>query len=85
VVNGQSSTVGGTSAVAPLWAGLLARINSELKTPAGLINTRLYANPGAMRDIRTGNNGAYKAQPGWDACTGLGSPDGAQVLAALTP
>ena len=85
VVNGQGQTVGGTSAVAPLWAGLLARINGQLKTPAGLVNTRLYRNPGAMRDITTGNNGAYKARPGWDACTGLGSPDGAQVLAARRP
>jgi kumamolisin len=36
-----------------------------------------------LRDITQGNNGAYSAGPGWDACTGLGSPDGAKVLAAL--
>ncbi|HLY81515.1 MAG TPA: S53 family peptidase, partial [Acidimicrobiales bacterium] len=84
VVNGQTGTVGGTSAVAPLWAGLIARINSDLGAPAGLVAPLLYANPAALHDITSGNNGAYQAGPGWDACTGLGSPDGKLVRQALT-
>jgi kumamolisin len=85
VVNGQTGTVGGTSAVSPLWAGLIARINSAVGAPAGLVNPLLYASPAAMHDITSGNNGAYAAGAGWDACTGLGSPDGALVRQALAP
>ncbi|HEY2462275.1 MAG TPA: S53 family peptidase [Candidatus Acidoferrum sp.] len=75
--------VGGTSAVAPLWAGLVARINQGLAKPAGFLNALLYANPGGFRDITSGTNGDYKAGKGWDACTGLGTPDGTKILAAL--
>src|SRR4051794_27641001 len=81
-VDGQDMVIGGTSAVAPLYAGLLARINARLGRGAGFVNPKLYAH-GALRDITSGNNGAYRAAAGWDACTGLGSPDGAKVLAAL--
>src|SRR4051795_7115719 len=81
-VDGQEMVIGGTSAVAPLYAGLLARINARLGHSAGFVNPKLYAH-GALRDITSGNNGAYRAAAGWDACTGLGSPDGAKVLAAL--
>lgn len=83
LVDGNAIVVGGTSAVAPLYAGLLARVNQQLGKPVGFINARLYANPGAFRDIVTGNNGAFSAGPGWDACTGLGSPDGAAIAKAL--
>ena len=78
--------VGGTSAVAPLWAGLIARINQGLGKPAGFINPLLYAAPAnaTFRDITQGNNGAYKAGAGWDACTGLGTPNGQNLLQALT-
>jgi kumamolisin len=78
--------VGGTSAVAPLWAGLIARINQGLGKPAGFINPLLYAAPAnaTFRDITQGNNGDYKAGTGWDACTGLGSPNGQTLLQALT-
>jgi kumamolisin len=78
--------VGGTSAVAPLWAGLIARINQGLNKPAGFINPLLYAAPAnvVFRDITDGNNGDYKAAAGWDACTGLGSPNGQNLLQALT-
>jgi kumamolisin len=78
--------VGGTSAVAPLWAGLVARLNQALGNPVGFLNPLIYAIPasaGAFHDITTGNNGDYKAKAGWDACTGLGSPHGAKLLAAL--
>jgi kumamolisin len=85
--------VGGTSAVAPLWAGLIARVNQEVGKPVGFINPLLYqAKVGsALRDITVGTNdptggviGAYTANSGWDACTGWGSPDGARLLTALT-
>jgi kumamolisin len=78
-VDGNNSVIGGTSAVAPLWAGLIARINQAKGNPIGYINPQLYKNPTALRDITQGNNGGFSATPGWDACTGLGSPDGKRV------
>jgi kumamolisin len=78
--------VGGTSAVSPLWAGLVARFNQRLETPVGWLNPLLYGPvvaTGSFRDIDAGNNGAYAAAPGWDACTGWGSPIGSKLLAAL--
>jgi kumamolisin len=82
-IDGTNTVIGGTSAVAPLWAGLIARINAANAAPAGFINPYLYASPDALRDITAGNNGAFAASSGWDACTGLGSPNGAQVAAVL--
>ncbi len=84
-VDGQTSTIGGTSAVAPLWAGLIALANAANGQDAGFVNPALYGDPKAFRDITSGNNGAFSAGPGWDACTGLGSPNGAAVIAALAP
>ncbi|MGD0106722.1 MAG: S53 family peptidase [Rhodopila sp.] len=84
-IDGTNTVIGGTSAVAPLWAGLLARINAANGTPVGFINPRLYASPSALNDITQGNNGDFAAAPGWDACTGLGSPNGAQLPAVLGP
>jgi kumamolisin len=81
-VDGGNTVIGGTSAVAPLWAALIARINSTTGKPAGYINPQLYQNPEDLRDITQGNNGDFAAQPGWDACTGLGSPNGG-LLAGL--
>jgi len=85
VVDGQQTVIGGTSAVAPLWAGLLALINQSLGTNVGYINPLLYTGKvePAFHDITSGSNGNYSAGPGWDACTGLGSPDGAALLTAL--
>ena len=80
-VDGSDSVFGGTSAVAPLWAGLIARINGTRTTPVGFINPLLYGNPEACNDIVSGNNGTYAAAKGWDACTGLGSPNGAAIAA----
>jgi kumamolisin len=80
LIDGASAVIGGTSAVAPLWAALIARINAIKGQPVGYINPVLYANPGALRDITQGNNGAFFASVGWDACTGLGSPDGQKVV-----
>jgi kumamolisin len=88
-VDGQEFPIGGTSAVAPLWAGLIALINQKLKRRVGFINPLLYGNAPALRDVTVGNNkvGAdkigYSAAPGWDPCTGLGSPDGLKLLAVL--
>jgi kumamolisin len=81
-VDGKDLIFGGTSAVAPLWAALIARVNAKTGQHAGFVNPKLYAH-GVLRDITQGNNGAYKAGPGWDACTGLGSPNGPAVLQAL--
>ncbi|HTW24793.1 MAG TPA: S53 family peptidase [Candidatus Baltobacteraceae bacterium] len=86
-VDGQATVIGGTSAVAPLWAGLIARINQLLGKPVGFLNPTLYAQPasaGCFHDITSGTNGAYNAGPGWDPCTGLGSPDGAAIEAILS-
>jgi kumamolisin len=80
-IDGTDTVIGGTSAVAPLWAGLIARINSTRGTPVGLINPQLYATASVLNDITTGNNGSYEAGQGWDACTGLGSPDGTKIAA----
>lgn len=88
-VDGSDMVVGGTSAVAPLWAALVARVAQSTGKPLGLVQPSLYpgAEPGTdapgFHDITSGNNGAYSAGPGWDACTGLGSPDGAELLARL--
>ncbi|PMS33339.1 kumamolisin [Trinickia symbiotica] len=83
LVGGQLTAVGGTSAVAPLFAGLIARINATQGKPVGFVNAKLYAAARAFRDITQGNNGSFAAAPGWDACTGLGSPDGRKIAAAL--
>jgi subtilase family serine protease len=66
---------GGTSAVAPLYAGLVALLNAQFGEPLGYLNYNLYSFAGsyAFRDILTGSNGDYQATPGWDAVTGLGS------------
>jgi kumamolisin len=82
-VDGQEMVIGGTSAVAPLYAALMALVNQKTGRSAGFVNPKLYA-AGALRDITDGDNGDYRAGAGWDACTGLGSADGAKVLAALT-
>jgi kumamolisin len=83
-VDGADLVIGGTSAVAPLWAGLIAVINASLGTDAGWLNPTLYAMAaGSFADITSGNNGAYEAAPGWDPCTGLGSPHGSALLVAL--
>ena len=84
-VDGQTMVIGGTSAVAPLWAGLIAVCNAQNKSSAGLIQPKIYAAGGAnaFRDITSGNNGAFKAAAGWDACTGLGSPIGTAIASLL--
>jgi kumamolisin len=100
LVDGQNLQFGGTSAVAPLWAALIARINQKLNGRVGFINPQLYslpANSGAFNDITVGNNRTsfkkfnkvgYDSAPGWDACSGLGSPNGtvlSNLLAVSKP
>jgi kumamolisin len=94
VLNGTAQTIGGTSAVAPLMAGLIALINQatsqKFGKTVGLINPVIYANAqGVFRDITSGDNditgrlGVYAAAPGWDACSGLGVPQGTSLLNLL--
>ena len=86
-VDGQTTVIGGTSAVAPLWAGLITLANQQNGTTAGFINPTIYSASAksAFRDITQGNNGpgGYSAGPGWDACSGLGSPVGSGVIRVL--
>jgi kumamolisin len=88
LVDGQPDVIGGTSAVAPLWAALIALLNQALGQPVGYLNPLLYqkaSSSGDFHEITSGNNGAYAAGAGWNACTGLGSPIGTAVEAALSP
>jgi kumamolisin len=86
---GQAQVVGGTSAVAPLWSALVARLAQATGKRFGLIQPLLYAgvSPGTevpgFRDITSGGNGAYAAGPGWDSCTGLGVPNGTALQSRL--
>ncbi len=82
-VDGASYVYGGTSAVAPLWAGLIALANAANKKDAGFINPTLYTAPASFHDITSGNNGAFSATTGWDACTGMGSPIGTAIIKTL--
>ena len=83
-VDGKDVVYGGTSAVAPLWAALVARLNQALGTNLGDGHVALYqAGKAAFHDITEGNNGTHSAAAGWDACTGLGSPNGEALLTAL--
>jgi kumamolisin len=85
-VDGKTMVIGGTSAVAPLWAGLIAVANRQNGAQAGFIQPALYAkNKGAFRDTTSGNNGAFVAGPGWDACTGLGTPIAPRVISVINP
>jgi kumamolisin len=97
LVQGNSTVFGGTSAVAPLWAGILALINQKRaakgKGLVGFLNPVLYglaSTANAFHDVVNGNNdifgtlrGKYAAGPGWDPCTGLGTPNGTNLSAAL--
>jgi kumamolisin len=87
LVDGQKLVIAGCSAVAPLWSGLIALLNQKLGKPVGFFQPTLYALPAAdraFRDVTSGNNGAFSAGSGWDPVTGLGSPEGTNILAALS-
>ena len=85
IVDGQEMVIGGTSAVAPMWAALVACLSQALGKNVGFINPQLYSLTGWCRDIITGNNGTYVARSGYDCCTGEGVPIGTKLLAALQP
>ena len=78
---------GGTSSAAPHWAGLVARLNEQTGLSQGFLNDKFYAHPEVFNDITVGDNNeggvGYSATSGWDACTGLGTPDGKAILAIL--
>ena len=88
IVDGQAQVIGGTSAAAPLWAGLFALVNEAAGKPVGQPHASLYSHASAFNDVTAGNNkvGAvgYSAGPGWDACTGLGTPRGQGVIASFS-
>jgi kumamolisin len=91
-VDGKTMVIGGTSAVAPLWAGLIAVANAQNGKSAGFIQPAIYAAKGkaAFNDITSGTNYTgtpvgFKAGPGWDPCTGLGSPIGTKLIAVVNP
>jgi kumamolisin len=87
IVGGECCSSAGTSAVAPFWAALVACINSTLDARCGYVTPLLYelskSSTKPLRDITQGNNGFYEAGPGWDACTGLGSPMVERLIEAL--
>jgi len=91
-VDGKNMVIGGTSAVAPLWAGLIAVANAQNGKAAGFIQPAIYAAKGkaAFRDITSGTNYSgspvgFSAGPGWDPCTGLGSPIGTKLITVVNP
>jgi kumamolisin len=79
VLNGAQVPIGGTSAVAPLYAGLFAAFGTKL----GFVTPELYLNHLCFNDITSGDNGAFRARPGPDPCTGIGSPNGAKLATLL--
>jgi kumamolisin len=86
-VDGSNMVIGGTSAVAPLWAGLIALANAQNGRSAGFLQPALYASKSksGFHDIVSGTNGGFSAGPGWDACTGLGSPIGTNLVGLVNP
>ena len=93
--DGSGQPVGGTSAVAPLWAGLTALLNQAAGKRLGFLNPQLYGSPGCCQDVLQGTNAiaasngqsataGYSAKIGWDACTGLGSPKGPALVTLFT-
>jgi kumamolisin len=91
-VDGKNMVIGGTSAVAPLWAGLIAVANAQNGKSAGFIQPAIYSAKGkaGFNDITSGTNYTgtpvgFSARAGWDACTGLGSPVGTKLIAVVNP
>ena len=80
-VHGAAAVVGGTSAVAPLYAGLFAAFGTKL----GFVTPTLWQNQRSFNDITIGNNGFYDASSGPDPCSGIGSPIGASIAALFVP
>jgi kumamolisin len=89
-LKGAEVVLSGTSAVAPLWGAFVALLNEQRGASLGFLNDRLYQSPGLLKVITSGDNIdaesglGYAAGDGWSACTGLGSPKGPAIIAALT-
>jgi kumamolisin len=93
LVDGNAYSSGGTSAVAPLWSALVARLNQKMGKRVGYLTPLLYLKAAtALTNISVGNNAVsepgygtpgYNAAAGWDPCTGLGVPNGEALTAAL--
>jgi kumamolisin len=89
-LNGSDVVMSGTSAVAPLWGAFIALLNEQRGLSLGFLNRRLYQSPSLLKAITSGDNIdalsglGYRAGDGWSACTGLGTPNGAAIIAALT-
>jgi kumamolisin len=81
ILYGAATVVGGTSAVAPLYAGLFASFGTKL----GFVTPELYLNSACFTDITHGDNGAFRARTGVDPCTGLGSPLGELLEERIQP
>jgi len=81
ILYGDPTVVGGTSAVAPLYAGLFASFGTKL----GFVTPELYLNSACFTDITRGDNGAFRARTGVDPCTGLGSPLGEILKERIQP
>lgn len=84
-VDGTDHHIGGTSAVAPLYAALIMRVNASLGKPVGFLNPFLYkhGNSGIFNDITSGDNAGFNGGPGWDVATGWGSIRGTAFLDQL--
>ncbi len=85
VFQGQWVKIGGTSLATPLWAALIARMNQNLGYRLGFINPYLYELMGSasFHQILEGNNNLYFASEGWNPCTGLGTPNGIELMRAI--
>jgi kumamolisin len=87
VLNGKEKPEEGTSAATPLWAAVIAMACAKRGRGLGAFHKFLYENPWLCREITTGNNRydeiGYYAGPGWNACTGLGVPKGADTVQRL--
>ena len=83
-IDGVELAIGGSSAVAPMWSALAARINQRLGAPIALFSPLLYGSGEKLfRDVTEGTNGRFHARAGWNPCTGLGVPLGGAIEAAL--
>ncbi len=84
--NGSKFAMGGTSAAAPAWAALAARLNQQIGTPIGFFAPLLYNRSpagGLFRQVTVGSNDRFKSAAGWNPSTGLGVPVGVALERAL--
>ncbi len=84
VFDGATLAAGGTSAAAPMWSALVARVNQRLGAPSGFFAPLVYARAATLfRDVTSGGNDRYQSAAGWNPCTGLGVPIGTAIDAML--